>query len=68
MEHQERTYKKITWNQIHVKGEDLDVLFLTETGLQINNTDDYKLEGYETLFQRRISNTSNWYQPPENKV
>ena len=32
------------------KSEKLDVLFLTETDLQLNSAEDFKLEGYKTSF------------------
>ena len=58
-----------TWNikrglikrEIEIKefliSNDLDVLFLTETDINIEAESDYKLQGYKTLFKKRKQNS-----------
>ena len=36
--------------------EDLDILFLTETDVMLNNEEDFKLCGFNAIFHKRENN------------
>ena len=38
-----------------LKREDIDIIFLTETDIKLSSEDDYKIEGFKTVFQARES-------------
>ena len=39
-----------------INKEDLDILFLTETDVRLNNEEDFKLCGFNTIFHKRENN------------